>query len=165
MKVYHFILAALLIGCAACQPAYADKLNPTKQADIEHLLDMTGAMRLGRQISEAFSVQMMQIIKNAHPEIPQKLINNIPADIDAVISHHMSDLEKTLVMIYAKHFTDGEIKQLIGFYSTPIGQKTIKTMPTLLKESMMVGQQWGRALAPEIQQRIRAHFKSEGITL
>jgi uncharacterized protein len=165
MKVYHIFLVAILIACTAWHPAYADDLTPVKQADIEHLLNMTGALQLGRQFSEALSIQMIRIVKSAHPEIPQKLLDNIPADIDAVISRRMSGLERMLVKLYAKYFTDGEIKQLINFYSTPIGQKTIKTMPILMREGMMLGQQWGRALSPEIQQRIRNHFKSEGIIL
>jgi hypothetical protein len=54
---------------------------------------------------------------------------------------------------------------LMRFYSSPLGQKTIQAMPLLMNESMQVGQQWGQALGPEIQTRIRARLKKEGFEL
>lgn len=38
--------------------------------------------------------------------------------------------------MYQKLFTKGEIDQLIAFYSSPIGQKLIKDMPSLMSDSL-----------------------------
>lgn len=44
-------LVALLIVVLTCLPARADPLTPEKRADIEHLLEMTHALDMGKQLS------------------------------------------------------------------------------------------------------------------
>ncbi|MEN8774586.1 MAG: DUF2059 domain-containing protein [Akkermansiaceae bacterium] len=48
--------------------------------------------------------------------------------------------EKTKA-VYAKAFTDDEISQLIAFYKTPVGQKSLDVLPTLTGEIMAFSQQ------------------------
>ena len=40
--------------------------------------------------------------------------------------------------IYSTNFTEAEIKGLIEFYKTPLGIKTLRTLPSLLKETMKI---------------------------
>jgi hypothetical protein len=70
-----------------------------------------------------------------------------------------------VVPIYAKHFNHGEIKGLLKFYQTDLGQKTIKVWPLILQESMLLAQDWWKALAPLIKDRVNNRFKKEGIEL
>ena len=62
-----------------------------------------------------------------------------------------------------KHFTDNELKQMIEFNKTELGQKIIRVMPQITQEGMQAGRLLGQSLGPEIQQRIAARFQSEGI--
>lgn len=165
MKLFSTMLLAACMACAGLQTAAADAMTAQKKADIEKLLDMTGALKMGRQFANALSPQMMQIVKSAHPEIPQKVIDIIPQEIAGVFKDHEGEMKTMLVELYGKYFSDPEIKQMIAFYATPVGQKSIQAMPSLMRESMLLGQQWGRSLAPEIQQRIAARFKSKGYKL
>lgn len=41
--------------------------------------------------------------------------------------------------IYAKYFTIAEIKEMTRFYKTPIGIKTLSTMPQAINESLQAG--------------------------
>jgi len=46
-----------------------------------------------------------------------------------------------------------------------LGQKTIKVWPLILQESMLLAQDWWKALAPLIKDRVNNRFKKEGIEL
>jgi hypothetical protein len=54
---------------------------------------------------------------------------------------------------------------MIRFYSTDLGKKTIRVMPALMQESMAAGQQWGQALGPQIEERVKARLKKEGVAI
>jgi hypothetical protein len=51
-----------------------------------------------------------------------------------------------IVPLYDKYLSDQEIKDLIQFYRSPLGQKTTQVMPTLTAEAQEVGRKWGEAL-------------------
>jgi uncharacterized protein len=54
---------------------------------------------------------------------------------------------------------------MVRFYSTEVGQKTIRVMPGLLQESFAVGQAWGRSLGPQLDEQIRARLRNDGIDI
>lgn len=44
--------------------------------------------------------------------------------------------EQVFFPIYDKYFTEQDLKDLIAFYKTPTGQKSIEVMPDVLRESL-----------------------------
>jgi hypothetical protein len=52
---------------------------------------------------------------------------------------------------------------MLAFYETPTGKKTIATMPQILNKSMMIGQQWGQSLVPQLVANLERRFEEEGI--
>lgn len=160
MIVKRWALAATLL--IACGASLADELTEEKRADIHKLLEMTGAANLGRQVGAAAAAQTGEMIKRQKPETPQRAIDILPAEVAAVFDAHMAEFTAMLVPIYDRHFTGPEIKEMIAFYSTPIGKKTVSVLPQLSMEAMVAGQKWGQALGPEVVERIKARLKKEG---
>ena len=158
-----FLVLAFL--SAATAPAGADELTPEKRADIEHLLQMTGALALGKQMAAAVVTNLTQTIKKVRPDIPQKALDLLPDEVTAVFEENMVSFKETIIPIYDKYFTDAELKQMIQFYGTDVGQKTIKVLPSLMQDAMAAGRQWGQALEPEIDRRITAKLKQQGVQL
>ncbi len=159
------LVAAVLLSLSPYQASAEEPLTPEKRADIERLLDMTESMALGKQMSSMMVVQFTNVIRQANPSIPKELLDLLPSIVNSVIDENLATLKRAVILIYHKHFSHAELKQMIAFYSTELGRKTIRVMPTLLHESMTVGQQWGRSLGPEIERRIRARFKKEGVEI
>jgi hypothetical protein len=56
-----------------------------------------------------------------------KMIND-PKVIDDVLDR--------MVAVYARSFSIDEIKQLVAFYKSPLGQKALATVPTASREAM-----------------------------
>ena len=158
------ILAALSLLLLAL-PCHADDLTPEKKADIEKLIQMTGAMAVARQIGETMTSQVTAAIRAQRPDIPPQLLDAVGQEINGVVRDNLPALLAPVEALYHRHFTHEELKQVIAFYETDVGRKMIHELPLLLKESMAVGSAWGQSLGPQIESRIRERFKAQGVTL
>jgi len=143
-------------------------ISKTKRADIVKLLQLTGALRIGEQMSQFFVAQMTQSIKTTRPDIPEEMFKILAEEVNGVIEGAMMQKEGfvgLVIPIYNKYYNEADIKALIKFYQTDIGKKTIEVMPNLIRESMMIGQEWGQKMGPVIQERVMKRFKEKGFDL
>jgi hypothetical protein len=60
------------------------------------------------------------------------------------------------IPIYDKYFSHEEIKGLIQFYQTPLGQKMLSVLPKMTAEIVDLGQQWGADLGRQCMQEVLA---------
>lgn len=54
------------------------------------------------------------------------------------------------IQLYMSVYTEAEINELIAFYESPIGQKTLEKMPLLMQESMAINQKYTMKIMPKI---------------
>jgi Uncharacterized protein conserved in bacteria len=131
---------------AAAAPAPA--VDPAKLALIRDVLTQTHAVDLMFQSMQA-AVPMQRA---ANPAIPAVFWDRFIA----AAHEREGDLETMFIQIYDHHFTADELRQLLAFYHTPIGQKLLAEQPALAQEAMAAGQQWGRRLGLEVGQKLTA---------
>ena len=165
MKRYIAPFAAVLLIAACTAQLPDDNLTEAKQADILELLEMTGALAIGKQMSDAVGANMSQTLKASRPDIAPELFDILQEEVSRTVEENLPEFAARIVPIYHKFFTHREIKGMLKFYRTPLGQKTIRVMPQLLQDSMRVGQQWAEAIGPELQKRVQERFKAEGVDL
>ena len=60
-----------------------------------------------------------------------------------------------MAALYADAFTESELRDLIRFYQTPTGQKTVRLMPELTSKGAMIGQQAAEQHIEELDAAIR----------
>ena len=60
----------------------------------------------------------------------------------------IDDILAEMVPLYAESYTLDEIRQLAAFYASPLGQKMLANMPTLMSRSMEIS---NRVMMPRIQ--------------
>ena len=74
-----------------------------------------------------------------------------------LIAKEMSwdNLKDDYISIYAETFTEEELKGIIKFYKTPIGQKFVKETPELMKRSMEISRKQMKELMPKIKSIIK----------
>jgi hypothetical protein len=142
----------------AQQAAPAPAPDKVKQADILRLLELTGA----RNITTQFATQMMQGMEQADPELfkPDEKSGKFLARFKEEMLKEIQGDEflNMAIPIYEKAFTREEIRGLIQFYESPLGQKVLKTLPQIVQESMAVGQVWGQNLATRVLTTLSNEF-------
>jgi hypothetical protein len=65
-------------------------------------------------------------------------------------------LDSAAVSIYDKHFSDEEIRGLIKFYETPLGQKAVSALPQISSEVREAAKSWGETLGQKAMQEVLA---------
>jgi hypothetical protein len=143
------ILAALALSLLCLGPALAQQTAPADEAaakrqDIRKLLEVTGSAKLGQQVL----AQMMNTFRSTNPKVPDEFWDQVQKEFDAGT---MIDL---VVPIYEKHLTHDDVRGMLAFYQSPLGQKLIAVTPAITQESMQAGQQWGLGIAQRIQKRL-----------
>jgi hypothetical protein len=131
---------------AAQTSAQTSKIDPARAADIQRLMEVAGIKAIMIQSMESMSDSMKPVLTNALPpgEYRAKLV-----DLFFVKFKSNADTQQLLdliVPLYDKYLSGEEIKALIQFYQTPLGQKTIQVMPKLTAESQEIGRKWGEGL-------------------
>jgi hypothetical protein len=121
-------------------------LDPSYEADIRKLLEVTGSAALAQQAMD----QMMVHLKTLVPNAPEEFWTEFRA------SANPSELVDMMVPIYAKYFTHEDILALLAFYDTPAGKKLIASQPAILHESMAAGAAWGQRVASDVMMRLEA---------
>jgi uncharacterized protein len=154
--------AAQPAPAATTQHAPEQKIDPTKEADIRHLLEVTGAKELGAQAEAQMMAQMREQMKSdmAHlfsdSERSQKFMDTFFQRFQS--RFNMDALLEQLIPIYDKYFTDQDIKSLIHFYETPVGQRALKAMPLVMHDSLTIGSQFGQKIAIDTLKEMAAEY-------
>lgn len=73
----------------------------------------------------------------------------------------VDELIEMLIPIYKNNFTQQDIKDLIGFYQSPIGLKLASKSTMMTQESMNIGLKWGQ----EVHNRLKTQIKNKGYKL
>lgn len=131
---------------AASSSGYLAQPNTTLDQDIEHLVRMTGGAVAGQMVADALLDQLPERFPEAPPEFWAELAKQLRPD----------DFVAIVVPIYAKHFTQDEIRQMIAFNETPVGAKFMKVSPAVQDEASRAADEWGTEMGVGIVADLRA---------
>jgi uncharacterized protein len=67
-----------------------------------------------------------------------------------------------MVGVYAGEFTEQELKDLVTFYKSPLGQKLITNEPKAVSLSMQVMNAWAQSFSEVIMTTFRAEMRKRG---
>jgi hypothetical protein len=112
----------------------ASGIDPTKEADIRSLLELVGArdevQDSVRQIAEQYREKLLAAVPNN--EKGQAFVNTAINEYEK--RYDVDHVTDQLVSLYDKHYTDDEIKGLLQFYGSPLGQKVAAENPKIFRE-------------------------------
>jgi uncharacterized protein len=91
-----------------------------------------------------------------------KDLNEIAANLEKEYSVRTKELLDRAARIYATHFSEPELKQLLSFYQSPLGQKVIDEEPKALDESMAMAGNWADDFSQDVINKMRAEMKKRG---
>jgi hypothetical protein len=157
---------ALVLCAGFLAQARAAEIPSSKEASIRELIVLSGGSNLATQMAGGITKVLFESLRKQNPQIPDRVGTVISGEITGYMRETMDKPEgliAQIVPIYARHFTEKEILQLVAFYKTPVGAKLIQVLPQTVQESMQAGQAWGEARMPEMVQRIQAALAREGL--
>jgi hypothetical protein len=155
---------------AAARANRQPKVDPQKEADIRQLLQIMGTERTMTQVMADMETNIRPLLTRSIPagEYRERLIELFFEKFHSKID--VQELIGLAIPVYDKYLSDSDIKGLIAFYSTPLGQKVVNVLPNIMSESGEKGRQWGERVGresmievlqehPDLQQAIQAQKK------
>jgi hypothetical protein len=157
------LCAAVALSLAAGVAANAQSKQPTPAAMLlaKELIELKGA-------STAYDPLVAGVIEY-HKNLFMQTNPNLAKDLDAVAAKLLKEMEprkiemhQALTRIYATHFSEQELKDILAFYRSPIGKKLIAEEPKAMEESMKTADDWSKKFAEEIAAKFRSEMRARG---
>jgi hypothetical protein len=136
----------------------AGSIDPVKEADIRSLMELVGA----RDAMQDFAAHGAdQLRENLLASVPtsdrgQQFVNAFIQDYKA--KFNADDATAQLVAIYDQHFTQDEVKGLLQFYGSPLGQKFAAEMPKINGEMQAANRAFSMRVAKDVLQDLRKEY-------
>jgi len=137
-------------------PAATKPIDPLKEQDIRSLMELIGARD-----------QLQDAVANSSEQYREKLLASVPnndkgqAFVTSFIESYqkkfdVDQLTEQLVAVYDKHYSDDEIKTLLQFYGSPLGQKVAAETPKIAREIQAASRTTGAKAAKDALQALKA---------
>ena len=155
-------LALTALPAAAQQPAKpASPASPAAIAAAKEILTMKNAGAMYAQavpnIVQQTKDQLMQTNLNY-----QKDLNEVAVIVAQKLAGREKEIGEGMAAVYASDFTEQELKDLVNFYKSPLGQKLLSTEPRAIQQSMGFMNQWAQQFAETVNGEFRAEMRKRG---
>src|SRR5262249_24911765 len=150
------VAAAALIG-AGVSPfaAQAQQPSPAAIAVARDVIVAKGATAM----TQPLVIGVIESAKNTfvptNPNLGREL-NDVAMVLHKELdSKGNNEVVEQMARAHASHFTEQELKDLLVFYKTPLGQKLIQQEPVALEEGLKSAQAWADTFSQTVMARIR----------
>jgi len=92
----------------------------------------------------------------------QKDLNEVAIIVAKNLAGREKEIADGMAQIYANEFTEQELKDLVTFYKTPLGQKLLANEPRAIQGSMGYMQIWAQYFSEIINGAFRTEMKKRG---
>src|ERR1700704_3424711 len=92
----------------------------------------------------------------------QKDLNEVAVIVAKNLAGREQEIGEGMAKIYANEFTEQELKDLVTFYKSPLGQKLLATEPRAIQFSMSYMNQWAQVFAQTVNEQFRLEMKKRG---
>jgi hypothetical protein len=121
-----------------------------------------------KNVSSIYATAVPTIVQRTKDALLQNNLN-YQKDLDEVaviVAQKMAGREKEIgegmANVYANEFTEQELKDLVTFYKSTLGQKLLSTEPKAIQMSMAYMNQWAQAFADQVSGEFRAEMRKRG---
>jgi uncharacterized protein len=145
---------------AGAQPA-AKPASPAAIAAAKEILTMKSA-------SNMYTLAVPNIVARTKDTLIQNNLNYQKdlGEVAVIVAQKLAGREKEIgegmAKIYADAFTEQELKDLVTFYKSPLGQKLLSTEPKAIQASMGYMNQWAQGFSEIVNGEFRAEMRKRG---
>jgi hypothetical protein len=130
------VVALVLLLCGAGMQARAED-SPSPEA-VAAAQDLTGVISpdMMKQLASSMSASFWPVVEQRAraDKIDDATIAELRAEFERIQLAFATEAMKEAPLIYARHFTVDELKELTAFYRTPTGTKALQQTPQVMGE-------------------------------
>ena len=92
----------------------------------------------------------------------QKDLNEVAVVVAQSLAGREKEIGEGMAKVYASEFTEQELKDLVTFYKSPLGQKLLSTEPRAIQFSMSYMREWAQQFGEIANGEFRAEMRKRG---
>jgi len=156
-------IAAVIASVGICGSALAQQQQPTPEAieTARQIIALKGGDTLFNTLIPGVIEQGKYMFEQQNPNLGKEL-RDVAAKLRTDFASRQAQLTTEIAKIYASHFSEKEIKDVLTFYQSPLGRKLITEEPKALDNSMGYAQNWARTFSDEVVRKMREEMKKLG---
>lgn len=156
MRLKSAIIAiAIATSSVAAYAQNATKQSVSKLLEVAQVRQQMETMFsvMEKQMSGQFAKKLRSSMGSETSDEQMQKVKQIEKNIIRVVREEMAwdRIEPTYIKIYQDNFTQKEVDGLITFYSSPVGQSTLKKMPQVMQSAVQTTQ---RDIMPRVIKRL-----------
>lgn len=157
--------AALAVSLLAFSVAgHAQQTSVAAIQTAKEIVSIVGATALFAPLIAGVVEQAKNLFLQQNPALSKDL-NEIAAKMRGELAPRFDELNSEVAKLYASHFSDAELKELLAFYKSPLGTKLIAEQPKVADESLRFAQEWANKLSDQVIANMRDELKKRGHAL
>ena len=161
------VAAMLAVGSLSWLPDSGSAQQAPSAQEIATARELL-TLKRGDVVFKPIITGVVETVKNfflpTNPQLSREL-NEVALQLRREYEIKQPELLNEVAKVYAEKFSEQELKALITFYKSPLGQKMVAEEPVIIDESMRRVQTWGDALSSKVMDRFREEMKKKGHTL
>jgi len=92
----------------------------------------------------------------------QKDLNEVAVVVAQSMAGREKEIGEGMAQVYANEFTEQELKDLVTFYKSTLGQKLLSNEPRAIQFSMSYMNAWAQNFAEQVNAAFRAEMRKRG---
>ena len=146
------LLVTLVLACLAAPSAWGQQLSRGHRQAAGELLDL---MKVSQDLMGAANAMVDAQVAAEPGMAPFKdvLLEWIGRYL------HWDVIGPQMIDVYMRTFTEAELRDLVVFYKTPTGRKSMEKMPEVMQESFRIGQELADQHKGELTAMVQARAK------
>ena len=108
------------------------------------------------QMGDVVSDQIITQWRERDPDLISEAESELRTIARDSMTTMLTDAKPFVVQLWSKHFSEGELRELLAFYKSAVGRKSIERTPQITQETMAWLQQAQMKSLPELMARIDA---------
>ena len=154
--------AAVAFALIAFGPAaHSQQTSVAAVATAKELITATNATAVFNPLIAGVVEQAKLLFLQQNPALSKDL-NEIADKMRTDLAPRFAELNDEMAKLYATHFTDQELRAILVFYKSPVGQKLLREQPTVVDASMRYAQDWANKLSDQVIANMREELKKRG---
>jgi len=159
-----FSLSAFLFLVVLTNPVSASETTE-KEKLIQEFIEITGMRKNVVILTRDLLKHELQKKFASNPKVSSELLNEIYFILSETFEENADNIIIPIGQLYADTFTADELRAIITFQSSAVGQKAARLMPVLTQKGMLLGAKWGAEVNKLAVGRILALLKEKKIDI
>jgi hypothetical protein len=158
------LVAALIFVPLAVATAHAQN----EEVSQSHLAAALDAVRNGpdaRRLDDILPGLMLQAqnqLIQLRPDLHKEIIDAVEA-VALKLASRRADLDTDLARVWARNFSEQELKAIAAFYKSPAGKKLAEVGPKVITDTVQATRQWSNRVGEELLEKSREELKQRNV--